>query len=243
VVLRGIDLKLDLALDKLGPSIAMLPSADAAMVAFAEVTSFVRFYATSAGEDALPKLFAELKNKKNVDEALVAASGSSLAQWDQKWRAYLATVPRAPLPKLMGLGAATIDAKTITDFRERVRLGELLLGRDHAQAALAELDRAPPIALEDPSTRHLRARAFEALGKISEARAEVASPSSVLASYGPWWAIRARLSNDASSPSDNSFWEAIAADPYDVEVACQAPNESDLCAAAKARGEPEIGRD
>ena len=48
IVARGIELKLDLALDKLGPSIAMLPSADAAMVAFAEVTSFIKYFAETS---------------------------------------------------------------------------------------------------------------------------------------------------------------------------------------------------
>ncbi len=52
IVQRGTELGLTLALDKLGPSIAMLPSADAAMVAFAEVTSFVRYYARAASSAA-----------------------------------------------------------------------------------------------------------------------------------------------------------------------------------------------
>jgi hypothetical protein len=250
VVLKGIDLKLDLALDKLGPSIAMLPSADAAMIAFAEVTSFVRFYATAAGEDALPKLFAELKNKKKPDEALVAASGLSLSQWDSKWRAYLSAKPREQLSSLFGLG---IDPRTATDIRERVRLAELLLGRDHPQAAMSELDRAPHLAAEDPATRYVRARALEALSKTAEARAEVASPRTVTASYGPWWAIRGRLARAAGegTDADASFWEALAADPFDVETACQSLDPKvepsgdlgALCKASRARGEPLLGQD
>src|SRR5262249_53413253 len=78
IALRGIELKLDLPLDKLGPSLAMLPSADAALVAFAEVTSFVQFYAQSAGADALPKLMREIRTSRTVDDALVRASGADL---------------------------------------------------------------------------------------------------------------------------------------------------------------------
>lgn len=255
VVLRGIDLKLDLALDKLGPSIAMLPSADAAMVAFAEVTSFVRFYATAAGEDALPKLFTELKGKKKIDDALVAASGASLTQWDGKWRVYLAKTPRESLSTLFGLG---MDAKQATEIREHVRLGELLLGRDHPQAALAELDHArgfPALstALEDPATRYVRARALEALGKNDVARSDVGSPKNVSASFGPWWAVRGRVlrANGDTAEADASFWEALAADPLDPEVACQTldPSASPagdlgaLCQAARARNEPKLGQD
>ena len=60
IVQRGFEINLGLPLDRLGPSIAMLPSADAAMVAFAEVTSFVRYYARSQGDEALTKLMKEL---------------------------------------------------------------------------------------------------------------------------------------------------------------------------------------
>lgn len=257
VVLRGIELKLDLPLDKLGPSIAMLPSADAAMVAFAEVTSFVRYYATAAGEDALPKLFAELKAKRSVDDALTAASGASLSAWDKKWRVYLADRPRESLSALFGLGE---DPKTLLELRERSRLGELLLGRAHPAAALSELRRveASRVALEDPHYRHLRARAFEALGKAEDARAAVDSPKAVQGSFAPWWAIRGRLLRQASDApnADASFFEAVAADPYDPEAACEVlyeggeggplpadPAAAALCKAARAKGEPPLGQD
>src|SRR5262249_49118004 len=75
---RSIERKLDLPLDKLGPSIAMLPTADAAMAAFAEVTSFVRFMATSSEPDALPRLLLSLRGRKGIDDALVEATGLDL---------------------------------------------------------------------------------------------------------------------------------------------------------------------
>jgi hypothetical protein len=89
VAARGIEHGLGIPLDRLGPSIAMLPSADAAMVAFAEVTSFVRFYVDTAGDRALADLFASLKDGKDPNAALVAASGADLKAWDARWRASL----------------------------------------------------------------------------------------------------------------------------------------------------------
>ena len=100
VVQRGMELKLDLPLDKLGPSIAMLPSADAAMVAFAEVTSFVRFFVETQPEGALAKLLVALRAAKSVDEALVQVSGEALPQWDTKWRAPRAKAEGAALAAL-----------------------------------------------------------------------------------------------------------------------------------------------
>jgi hypothetical protein len=264
VVQRGIELSLELPLDKLGPSIAMLPSADAAMVAFAEVTSFVRFYATTEGDAALPKLLAELKDGKETDEALQAASGADLKTWDARWRAHLAGRPREPLPALFGLGEKA-DVEKLRDLRDRSRLADLLLARSHAAEAVKELDRielaAAPAApdawehaLSDPSVRWLRARALEAAGRREEGEPLVADPKQVVTTYGPWWAVRGRYARMRTDEPTGiaSFIEAVAADPFDVESACETvdptaqppdPAHRPLCDAARAGGQPEFGAD
>jgi hypothetical protein len=260
VVQRGLELNLGLPLDKLGPSIAMLPSADAAMVAFAEVTSFVRFYAKESGDDALPKLLHELRSGKDPDAALQAASGASLSGWDGRWRAYLAARPREALPALFGLGGEKTDADKLRDLRDRRRLAELLLRRSHAPEAVAELDRIALVAspsspeawdraMLDPSVRWLRARAMEAAGRREEAKPLVADPKQVLSSYGPWWAVRGRWSRLAGDEptATASFIEAVAADPFGAEGACESvdpgtapadatPAKAALCDAARAAG-------
>ena len=274
IVARGTELGLTLSLDKLGPSIAMLPSADAAMVAFAEVTSFVRYYARAAstpGEgDALPKLLAELKAGKSPDEALLAVSGADLAGWDTRWKAFVAEHPRESIPALFGLGGAHGDAQKLRDLRDRSRLAELLLGREHAPEALMQLDRielaGSPVAPEaweramgDPSVRWLRARALEEAGRARQGQALVDDPKEVLSSYGPWWATRgrwARLRGDEPTAAA-SFIEAVSVDPLLPEAACETiargpgasgpsdPAQARLCDAARqaAADQPEFGAD
>ncbi len=255
VVLRGMELKLDLPLDKLGPSIAMLPSADAAMVAFAEVTSFVKYFVESTGRGdepaeraALPKLLVELRSAKSVDEALQKVSGESLAGWDVKWRAQLQRRAKEPLSPLFGLGA---PPPGMGDSRERARLAELLLGRGHPAEAVLELDKIGPELLADPSLRYLRARSLEA--KPEEATALVDDPKAWVTSYGPCWALRGRLARQRGdgATADASFAEARAHDPLSLESACESldparpgvPLPNPLCEAAKARGEPDLGQD
>lgn len=256
VVLRGMELKLDLPLDKLGPSIAMLPSADAAMVAFAEVTSFVKYFVESSGRgddpsassEALPKLLVELRSAKNVDEALKKVSGETLAGWDVKWRAQLQRRAKEPLSPLFGLGAAPPG---MGDSRERARLAELLLGRGHPAEAVLQLDKIGPELLADPSLRYLRGRALE--GKPEEATPLVDDPKAWVTSYGPCWALRGRLARkrgDAAT-ADASFAEARAHDPLSLESACESLDKAQpgvslpnpLCEAAIARGEPDLGQD
>ncbi|MBS2016644.1 MAG: hypothetical protein JST00_27420 [Deltaproteobacteria bacterium] len=251
IVLKGMEMKLDLPLDKLGPSIAMLPSADQAMVAFAEVTSFVKFYVESQGPDALSKLLVALRTANTVDDALKAMSGESLAQWDVKWRAQLAKRPKEPLSPMFGLGA---QPPGLGDSRERARLAELLLGRDHPAEALTELDKVPETMLGDPSLRYLRARLLEANDKAADAEKLLEDPKLWMASYGPCWAVKGRLARARGdqAASEAAFAEATAHDPLGFESACRDPLSKSpnvagqgepLCEAAKKRGEPDLGKD
>lgn len=262
IVLRGMELKLDLALDKLGPSIAMLPSADAAMVAFAEVTSFIKYFTETSQPDALAKLLVALRSAKSADDALKEVSGETLAQWDVKWRAQLPRRAKEPLSPMFGLGTTPPG---LGDSRERSRLAELLLGRNHPTEALVELDKIPTEMLGDPSLRYLRARVLETAEprekNVKQAEALVDDPKQWMASYGPCWAIRGRLAHARADASlaDSSFAEAMAHDPFGVEAACQALPDgpadpaagpaappaqgTPLCAAARKRGDPDLGRE
>jgi hypothetical protein len=261
VVLRGMEMKLDLPLDNLGPSIAMLPSADASMVAFAEVTSFIKYFVESSGPDALPKLLLALRTAKSADAALKEVSGDALAQWDVRWRGQLAKRAKDPLSPMFGLGAAPPG---IGDSRERSRLAELLLGRDHPSEALTELEKVPADMLADPSLRYLRARLLESDANTKGAAELLDDPKQWITSYGPCWAMRGRLAElrgDAKL-ANASFSAALAHDPLGVEAACRtlqpgppvvgppaagAPGpgaEGDpLCEAARRRDEPDLGRD
>jgi hypothetical protein len=261
---RGAELGLTLPLDKLGPSVAMLPSADAAAVAFAEVTSFVRFYAQSGAPDALRGLLRELKTGKEPDAALVAASGADLKTWETRWRAYVASRPRAALSALFNLhGRGPGGEAGLREVRDRSRLAQLLLARGHAEGALAELG---PIAslsaagdsqdrlAADPNLRWLRGRGLEDAGRRSEAEPLVADPRQLVASFGPWWATRgrwARLRQDEAAATE-SFLEAVGTDPLDPEAACETidpgrnpadPSKRPLCDAARLRREPAFDAD
>ena len=268
IVQRGLELGLVPALDKLGPSIAMLPSADAAMVAFAEVTSFVGFYVENGGSLALSKLLLELKNGNDPNAALVGASGANLKAWDRRWRAYIAARPHVVLPALLGIGGAKgekVDAKLWRDLRDRSRLAQLLLARGHAGSALTELDRIEasrvPLAREvsetataDASMRWLRGRALEEAGRAAEGEPLFNDPKQLLSSYGLWWATRGRrahLRGDDVVAGD-SFDEAFGVDPLEPEVACESidptnlprdPSRMPVCQAARARGQPPFDAD
>ncbi len=221
VVLRGIERKLDLPLDKLGPSIAMLPSADAAQVAFSEVTSFVRYFVERSDPDTLPRLFVALKNGQSVDDALKFVTTKDLPAWDVEWRAYLARRPPEPLSAIYGLGKPSKDQH---DGREKLRLAELLLDQGQAAAAAKELAGlgVGDTFAQDPSFRALRGRVLEALEQRDQALPLVAEPRDVAVSFAPWWALRGRVlgARGDISGAEAAFAEGIGEDPFDADVTC-----------------------
>src|SRR5581483_9484926 len=79
-------------IDHIGPSIAMLPSADAASLAFAEVSSFVEYLIHESGRPALMLLFSDLKSlgTENASGALRSVTGYDLTEWVTRWHAHLA---------------------------------------------------------------------------------------------------------------------------------------------------------
>lgn len=256
IVARGMEMKIDIPLDKLGPSIAMLPTADQAMVAFAEVTSFVRFFADHAPPDGLPHLLNAIREKKRgdekeIDDALREVSQNDLKQWDAKWRAWMASTHHETLSAVVGLSAAPPNAH---DVRERMRLAELLDARGHAGEALKEIEKAKDPPAEDPSFSALHASILHHVGgRDKDAEPLVSDPKKPYGSYGPWWAIRGQLAvaRGDQSTADSSFAEAVATDPFDIDAACgtrdaNAPIPKDpslhlLCEAARQRAEPVDG--
>jgi hypothetical protein len=255
VVARGAERGVSFPLDKLGPSIAMLPSADAATVAFAEVTSFVRFYVDTASPGALPRLLAELKDGKDANAALVAVTGADLKAWDARWRAHVEATAHGDQAAASG-GAEHLGGRALRELRERSRLATLLLARGHGASALVELDRIEPGAgiADDPTLRWMRGRALEMAGRDAEADPLVDDLSRVASSYGPWWALRGRreLAKGDPGAAGASFWEALAADPLEAEVACGSsdpsatpldPAVAPVCVAARARNEPAFDPD
>ncbi len=217
----GIRKKMDLPLDHLGPSLAMLPNADIARVAYAEVTSFVQFLEREK-PGILPKLLAALSDGKGFPEALAEITGRPFAELDKKWRAELAAGKSA---------ATTAPTPPKADGREKARLAELLIARGHGQAALTELEKVQ-FPKDEPWIRSLHGEALHLVGKDVEAAERVGEPDGLRGPYAPWWSIRARVL-PTGPLRDGAFVEALSNDPYDGPAACEGGGDPALCAAAK----------
>jgi glutaredoxin len=240
VALVGMEKGLGRSLDRLGPSIAMLPTAEEAAVAFAEVHSFIRYWTKEVGDDGLPRLVAELKTMltDDADKAIQEVSGLGLAGWDKKWRAHLATGSRALPPDL----APAARVPHLSEIAKRVRLGELLGQRNHHQAAAIELQRAQALVPADASVRCWLAAQLMATGDRANASMLVDKVEEVHGRFGRWWSLHGLLHPEPAADADRAFGYAIALDPLDADVGCEekgapeAPKDllrAAICAAAR----------
>lgn len=229
-------------LDKLGPSIAMLPSAEEAEVAFAEVTSFIRYWTKESGDRALPELLLRLKTagtQADLERAITEVSGANLASWDKRWRAYLATVRTDVAPDLAPGG----DLPHRQEVAKRLRLGQLLHERGHYTAAAVEHARAQALAPHEPTIRSHLAASLLASGERASAAPMVERVDDVTSRLGRWWSLHGLLHGDPDA--ERAFSTAIELDPLSPEVACEEklppelpkdPGRAALCEAARRAG-------
>jgi hypothetical protein len=227
-------------LDKLGPSIAMLPSPEEASVAFAEVASFIRYWAAEVGDQGLPQLLVKMKEAEDpaaLDRAIADVSGADLAGWDKRWRSYLATQPSDLPPDLMP-GSELPNMKEIS---RRVRLGQLLHGRGHFKQAAIQHARAQALLPTESAVRCYLAGSLLAAGDAANAAPFVEKIEDVHNRTGRWWSLNG-LFYPGADGGERAFEVGISHHPLAPEVACEEktapalpkdPIRAALCEAAR----------
>ena len=154
VLAEGLQKNYFIPFDRMHPSIAKLPSAFDATLAFAEVESLIGYVVETWKYDGVRTLLEGLRDGKPMDVALLGAFGVGLKGLEEKWRAYLAANPPKYDPKLalMPTQLKSPDAdpeksgaahKGLTDeAADRLRLGDLLAGESRVDAAIVQYRKA-----------------------------------------------------------------------------------------------------
>ena len=215
----GMERGLGVELDKIGPSIAMLPSAEQASVAYAEVASFIRYWAREAGDEALPQLVVRLKDAREPDDigrAISSVSSADFATWIGRWKTHLTTLS-TNIPADLEPGAKPTFA---ADAARRVRLGTLLQNRSHAKAASMERTKAHTAAPFDANVRCALAESFVAMDEKRQAASLVEKVEDVHYRVGRWHSLHALLFPDAPDV-ERQFQMGISLDPMEPLVACE----------------------
>ncbi len=144
--------------DQMHPSMALLPSQEAAALAFAEVHSTIRFLHSRGGYSKIRKLLANLASGLSMNRALAKTYGFDLSGL---WKSWLKRTRRLGLKTYPGLvhmpltfvrpdtEGEEVEAELMTITEKRVKdlthLGELLRARDRPLAASKEYRKAMKI--------------------------------------------------------------------------------------------------
>ncbi len=214
----------------LGSSIAMLPTPEAASIAFSEVASFMDYWVAHSGVAALQLLLRDLRGVGDAgpNAALLSLSGVTLVEWNERWQRWLEANIEAPKPppKLPPLEVKRLERQR-GEAARLGRLGEVLLRRGHAAAAEVNYLKLLTIEPRDAGVRSRLGRTALAQGEPDRARAYVAELSQVRRDHAHWWALRARfaLGTGTEEPASlaaarAAYLQGIAVDPLSELVAC-----------------------
>jgi len=211
----GFETGLALKFDELGPSLAMLPSPEQAMVVYAEVESFIRYLVQQQGESVVVELVPRIRSAPEADgvsEALRDMTGRDLEGWYEAWRTQLE--PGDPWE-----GAAKPSSLAIRS----VRLGRLLVGRGHHEAAVRVLEPGRKELPKELQIRYLLAKAHVRRGDIDQAWKELSKADPPMAPHAGAFALRGRLLADRGDRvgAEVSFFRGLALNPWSEEVACE----------------------
>jgi tetratricopeptide (TPR) repeat protein len=152
---RSLEANKLITFDQMHPSMAKLPSQEAAGLAFAEVHMVIDYLYKRGGYPKLRALLHALRDGAPMDGALSVAFGVNL---DGLWSSWLSEMKRRGFKRYPGLvqrslsfkrpgeGEAEPEAEYESieqkEVRDHAHLGELLRARDRLHAALREYERA-----------------------------------------------------------------------------------------------------
>lgn len=210
-------------INKIGPSIAMLPSAEDAAISYAEVTSFIAHFIETRGTAALHLLLADLKGigSKNPEAALRSTTGFGLEYWIAHWEQALLKNGRA-LADASKEKAPLVIKEDHRHTARNLRLGDLLYGRKDFESSAGYFQEAAQSA----PLRFRLARSLLGLEQALKAQTALGTWSDVQHANGGWLALHGRFLMDQKkvAEAEAAFAQAIQVNPLLEDVACEGRN-------------------
>jgi tetratricopeptide (TPR) repeat protein len=226
--------------EKMHPSIAMLPTAEDAATAFAEVYFAIDYVHETQGTKGLREIILGLRDGKTDRRSVEAATGMPFANFEKLWLAHIKKqpFPQELLPreevvlkenakdkdeKKKGREISFGDFAEVTEVpaRKFAHLGELMRERNRVKAAAEEYAKAHRLVGDKyESVSNKYALALLELRRLDEAervlrgslRVHPGSPSTNV-HLG-----RILLFRKDYPKAKQAYLEALAADPFDPEI-------------------------
>lgn len=244
-----------ISFDEMHPSMAKLPSQEAAALAFAEVFTMIGYVHQQVGYEGIRQAIALQRDGKSARRAVAEVLGKPWATVERDWKAYLRKLDLGP-PRAFGRAARRIRFDKGGEHEENVgveevasaraqkhaRLGGMLRARGMLQAAAVEyekaLEMAPGGADGNPFIAGKLGRTYLELGRPEDA-IRLAGPLARADENDAGPAVTlglAYLATERAGEALAAFEAALRVSPFDPTVRC---NLGELYAGA---GRAELAR-
>jgi tetratricopeptide (TPR) repeat protein len=230
-----------ISLDEMHPSIAKLPSQEAAALAYAEVVTLVQWLHAKVGYAGLRDVIERQKDGKSARRAIADVVGTSFSKVEREWKA---SIPKgldpvagkagktrrihfakgAPKPADAPDGDETLGVDQVASgkARKHARLAGMMRARGLLDGAVVEYERAIAAGGSDAYLAGKLARTLLDLGKAERA-AELAAPLVAADESDVVAAVTLGLARSAESKwaeAAAAFELALRVSPFDPAVRC-----------------------
>ena len=226
--------KILIPFEDMHPSMAALPSADAAGLAFAQVATAIDFVLGEVGEPGYRRVVEQTALHGDVMRAIDEVLGLHGGGFEKRWRRWLDAQPftvRAEIASMeqsieAGAGSrkdaegtdldqVLLSHRTMQDY---TRLGDMLRTRGHMEAALVEYGKARDAeAFHSPALANKQARTLRALGRGQFARDVLVESVSLYPEFTPTVTLLAELAFEAGDAREAEVraLQSIGLNPFD----------------------------
>jgi hypothetical protein len=234
-------------IDRLGPSIALLPTPNAAEIAYAEARDFIEYFTRQSGRGAIRLLLQELRTlgREDIDRSLLTVSGYTLTQWIVRWQHALLNEDSSGLPRQPRAPAVAHEAtepnasEPGADAAWRLRLAQLTEERRHFDVAADYLSSYAALPVMPVELARHAAFANLQRGQSDAARSFVSPISRVSHVDGAWLAMRGRaLQSQDPEAAEIAFAHSLAFAPTLEKAACRGFLAVDVPSTVISVGEP-----
>ena len=232
--------------DQLHPSIALLPTQEAASLAFAQVSSFMAMYYREYGREGVQQVIYLVGQGEDARRALANVAGVPWKSLESRWKKDLSAQPKPPparlLPRRLSDEATEQDELAGVELeraRNYLRLGDLLWTHSRPAAASVEYAKAHKVAPGDPVVASRYARSAIAGGRPKNALAPLMLTLERYPTHAPALSslATAMFRTSTFDLAEQLANQAIAHNPFDPQPHCilsklnipQAHHEEVLC--------------
>jgi tetratricopeptide (TPR) repeat protein len=232
--------------DEMHPSMAKLPSQEAAALAYAEVYTLVGWMQQKIGYKGIRDLLAAQKDGKSSKRAVAEAMGLTWPQVETEWHAHLKVGDgKARAGKGIKFGKGGTDSENVgleglpARAKKFARLGGMLRARGMPEAAAVEYEKAVASAGPEPFVAGKLARTLVELGKYDRA-IELATPLAAADDHDATPAVTlgiARAARHQWPEAIAAYETALRVSPFDPQTRCG------LAEAYQATHDPRASRE